>query len=363
MKKALVLAFAAVMIFGAAAFADMLSGSWSTSICLDPVAMVFTVFDSTLTVNYEVCNWIFGAALGFGLAGWETVEFTADGVLGAFTIGSVIIFDPVAAIFVSWAVDTSISIAGVDIDLDFDMDNVGMISLDVGISGDVGLCTLAITAEFGGYCEFLFEGICFDFGFPFACVEWVDVSACFGCGTFEGICFEIAGIQFAGLDWLIFDFEVCFDDGELGKWFTFTPDFSFGAYDCITLYAVVITTPDWEFDAIDVYGIEIYYEWNGAYFQSVTAFHSDYYIELIHPSGLYWEKICVGTVGDSCCGGGFDFEICVYFDELSPLLFDIGLISAGFGFGIGSNFFLTASVEIDAALGLHLVCLGFDVSF
>ena len=360
MRKSLVLALAAVVILGAASFADMLSGSWSTQVCMDAVP-IFTLFTSTLTVEYEVCNWVFGAALGFGFGGWETVSFTADGVLGAFTLGSEIVFDPISAAFVLWDNTLSIVLAGVELDFDFYMDNTPFVGLSLGISGDVGLCTLGIEAMFGGDCSFDFLGVCFEFGFPFACVEWVDVEACFGCGTFEGICFSITGLQLSGIDWLIFDFEVCFDDGPLGKYFTFVPDLNLGAYDCITLYAELVTDGDVEFDGINVYGLEIYYEWNGVYFQSITSFEPAKNLSLIG-FAEYWEVICIGSVGDSCCGGGFDFEICIYFDITSTWLFDWGLTEINLGFGIGSNFTVTASLQIDAG-GLLLMCLGFDVSW
>jgi hypothetical protein len=361
MRKALVLAFAAVMIFGAAAFADMLSGTWSTAVCMDGLG-AFTLFTSTLTVQYEVCNWVFGAALGFSAAGWDTVSFTADGVLGAFTIDSDLIFDPGTAAFVSWDNVIGISLAGVDIDIEFGMDATPFIGLIVGIGGDVGLCTLAIEAIFGGECEFGFLGVCFEFGFPFACVEWIDVEVCFGCGTFEGICFDIAGLQLSGIDWLIFDLMICFDDGELGKYFTFIPSLNLGAYDCITLYAELVMGPGFEFDGIDVYGVGIYYEWNGVYFESITSFGPDWNEQLIgYPE--YWECICIGSVGDSCCGGGFDFNLCIYFDIGSPYLFDVGLVEVDLGFGIGSNFTVTGGLLITPGGGLLEFCLGFDVSW
>jgi hypothetical protein len=326
-------------------------------------AGAFTTFTSELSVNYEVCNWTFGAALGFGLAGWETVSFTADGVLGAFTISSEIIFDPASATFTSWSSDMSIVLAGVSLDFAFDMDAVG-VQLVVGIGGDVGLCSLGVSAQFGDLsaCTFDFIGIDFDFGFPFACIQWVDVTVSFGCGTFEGICFAIDGLQLSGIDWLVFDFTVCFDDGEDGKTFTFVPDLNFGAYDCITLYAELVEGVDFEFDGIDIYGLEIYYEWNGVYFQSVSSFDPAKNAALIHESGLYWEKICIGSVGDSCCGGGFDFEVCTYFDDTSTWLFDWGLSTISLSFGIGSNFSVTGSLIIDGT-GLLEMCIGFDVTW
>ncbi|UCF09763.1 MAG: hypothetical protein JSW65_06810 [Candidatus Bipolaricaulota bacterium] len=362
MRRALVLALAAVVVFTAAALADMLSGSWSTEVCLNAVP-AFTLFTSDLLVTYEVCNWAFSAALGFGLTGWETVSFTASGVLGAFSFASELIFDPATATFTSWSSDMSVNLAGVNLDFAFDMDDVG-VQLVVGIGGDVGLCTLGASAQFGDMtdCTFAFIGLDLDFGFPFACIEWVDVTVSFGCGTFDGICFEIQGLKLSGIDWLVFDFTVCFDDGEDGKTFTFIPDLNLGAYDCITLYAELVTGIDYEFEGIDIYGVEIFYEWNGVYFQSVSSFDPTKHDLLIHPSELYWEVICIGSIGDSCCGGGFDFEVCTYFDDTSTWLFDWGLTTISLGFSIGSNFAVTASLDVDGT-GLVEMCLGFDVNW
>ncbi|HDL85762.1 MAG TPA: hypothetical protein ENH11_05490 [Candidatus Acetothermia bacterium] len=50
---------------------------------------------------------------GFILTGWDTQEFTANGVLGAFTLGSDLIFDPSDALFTTWDSTGSVSIAGV----------------------------------------------------------------------------------------------------------------------------------------------------------------------------------------------------------------------------------------------------------
>jgi hypothetical protein len=64
------------MIFGASAFADIPSGTDSTQVCMDS-APTFTLYTSTLTVEDEVCNWAFGAALGFGVGSWKSVMLTA----------------------------------------------------------------------------------------------------------------------------------------------------------------------------------------------------------------------------------------------------------------------------------------------
>ncbi|MCD6136270.1 hypothetical protein J7J63_06145, partial [Candidatus Bipolaricaulota bacterium] len=103
MKKALVLTLAFALGLGVAAFANApLSGSWCADISINPQSPAFTAFDNDITVDYTVGGWTFESVTGFSLTGWDTQEFTADGVLGAFTIGSDLVFNPGAASFTSW---------------------------------------------------------------------------------------------------------------------------------------------------------------------------------------------------------------------------------------------------------------------
>ena len=365
MKKALVLAFAFVMALGIGVFADALSGSWSTDICLDGSA-IFTTFTSTLGVQYEICGWTFGGTFGFGFGGWETVSFDVYGAVGAFAVDSDIVFSPAAAAFVSWENSIDLAIAGVDLTFEFDL-YATYAWWTLSASGAAGLCNVGVVAEFGqleGYC-FCFDSVAFTFDFPFLCDTTVYVTAGFSTLGFDGITLCLGGLYFVEFPWLTFDFCVTFDDGEFGKSFTFTPAISLtDACDedagYISLF-VELYSEGATFDGINVYGIDIYKAWNGVWFQDLTSFEVEKNEE-ITGYAEYWEAIGIGTVGDSCCGGMFSFEVWTYFAAGSTWLFDWGLTTIDLGFGIGTNFDVTAGLKIDAS-GLLELCLGFAVSW
>jgi len=146
-----------VMGLGALAFAGPLSGSWATTIKIDPGASDFNYFfqtlNSALTVDYTISGWTFGAVASFDKAGFSAQSFSAAGVLGAFTFSSNMSFDPMAITvktydvsgittqtpstsicpltwtattyaprFLKWDATGSVSIAGVDFEAYFLLD-------------------------------------------------------------------------------------------------------------------------------------------------------------------------------------------------------------------------------------------------
>jgi len=100
MKKALVIALMFVLGLGMLAFAGPLTGSWSTTVRVDPGATDFDFFflglDSTLVADYTFGGWTFGSKTVFDKAGFSSQSFSAAGVLGAFTFSSNMSFDPMA---------------------------------------------------------------------------------------------------------------------------------------------------------------------------------------------------------------------------------------------------------------------------
>ena len=365
MKKALVLAFAFVMALGIGVFADALSGSWSTDICVDATPS-FTLFESTLIVNYEICGWTFGGTFGFGMAGWETVAFDVYGAVGAFAIDSDIVFSPSGASFTSWKSTVDLAIAGVDLTFAFDLysDHAWW---TISGSGAAGLCNVGLIAQFGqaeAYC-FCFDQIAFTFDFPFLCGTTVYVEAGFSTAGFDGITLTLGGLYFTEFPWLTFEFSVTFNEGTAGKSFVFTPAISLtDACDedagYISLF-VELYSEGATFDGFNVYGIDIYKAWNGIWFQDLTSFEVEKNVD-VTGFAAYWEAMGIGTVGDSCCGGDFSFEVWTYFSGDSTWLFDWGLTTIDLSFGIGSNFDVTAGLEIDAT-GLLELCMGFSVSW
>ncbi len=96
MKKAIVIAITMILGLGLTAFAGPLSGSWASSLVVDPAASSFTSLSSTLAVDYTVSGWTFGSSSSFTLTGFSSQSFTAGGSFGAFTLSSTMVFDPMA---------------------------------------------------------------------------------------------------------------------------------------------------------------------------------------------------------------------------------------------------------------------------
>ena len=96
MKKAIVIGITMILGLGFTALAGPLSGSWASSLVVDPAASSFTSLTSTLAVDYTVSGWTFGSSSSFTLTGFSSQSFTAGGSFGAFTLSSTMVFDPMA---------------------------------------------------------------------------------------------------------------------------------------------------------------------------------------------------------------------------------------------------------------------------
>jgi len=376
MKKALVLAIVCAFGLGAAGFAQgALSGSWETSICIDPgPPVLFSGFDSVLTVDYTVSGWTFESVSTFSILGWVGQVFNVDGVLGAFTIGSNIVFNPAAATFTYWYNDATVNIAGVALDFQTILTTTGF-GLAIGVSGGAQDLTFAAdlyinsVAQAGpppiwpvaAYC-FCFNSIDFELTFPFCCIELVEVSLGFSQAGFDGITFAVTNITFPNLPWMVWDLELTFDDGAIGKVLTITPGLDLGDFACFTVYADLCVLQDPVcYTGVNIYGIELQCDFNGCTFTSISTLDPAYNEDLIGYAD-YWEKFCIECGGDSCCGGAFSFEVCIYFDSESELLFDFGEADIDLSFGISSNFDLTSDLVVGAT-GLVSWCIGFNVTF
>ena len=381
MKKALVLTLAFALGLGIAAFAAPLSGEWCADITINPQSQTqtFTAFTSTITVDYTVGGWIFESVTGFTLDGWDTQAFSAVGVLGAFSIGSDLVFAPVDAEFTSWDTTGSVSIAGVAFDGEFLL-TAGGSGWTFGASGGAGDLSLGATAYFNmdsdgnlvqtdSYC-FCFDSVEFDVSFPFACVDLVDVSLGFSTEGFDGITFAVTGIAIPGLSWFTFDAALTFTtQTDTQKTLTLTPVLTFGTSDCIVLYVDFIGVDGKSCDTsltisgIEIYGLGLEYSWNGVSFSSLSAFGDNTLADLDDTlSSDYWEVFSITSEADSCCGGGFSFALDTYFACDSAVLFDWAETDASISYGLGSNFTITTGLNVEDA-GFTEWSIGFEVTW
>jgi len=385
MKKALVLALVFAFGLGIAAFAGPLSGSWCTDIVfsIDNAGVILVdSFESTLIVDYTVCGWVFESETVFELDGWTEQSFTADGVLGAFTLGSTLIFSPADASFTSWDSTVGVSIAGVAFDAEFLLTDAGA-GWAFGGSGGVGDCDFGATIYFNSYTDaygalqlqtdsycFCFTSVEFDISFPFACLDLVDISIGFSTAGFDGITFSVTGIVVPAIPWLSFDIDLTFDDGPTGKVLTLTPAIDLGTFTCITIYVELIDDTGatsceggWYFGGFYFYGISLEYTWNGVSFYSASSF-DDAFNEELTGYDAYWEVFTISSEADSCCGGAFDFSVSTYFacETEGDTLFDWAMTEISVGLGLGSNFDITLGLQVDTT-GFSELSFGFCVTW
>jgi len=380
MKKALVLTLAFALGLGFAAFAAPLSGEWESSITINPQSPAFTAFGSTITVDYTVGGWVFESVTVFDIDGWDAQSFSAAGVLGAFSIGSDLVFAPATAAFTSWDTTGSVSIAGVAFNGEFLLTDTGSAWL-FGATGGAGDLSLGASVYFNGkldaysalttvsneYC-FCFSSVDFTASFPFACVELVDVSLGFSTDGFDGITFAVSGIAIPGLSWFTFDAALTFTtQTDTQKTLTLTPTLTFGTSDCIVVYVDFVGADgescgtDLTITGIKVYGIGLTYAWNGVSFSSYSSFAADSNEELTGNAD-YWEVFSITSAADSCCGGGFSFALDTYFSCTSSKLFDWAETDASISYGLGSNFTITTGLNVTDA-GFTEWSIGFDVTW
>jgi len=406
MKKALVLAIVCAFGLGAGCFAQgALSGSWDASICLTlapaPAPITLSSFESNLVVDYTISGWTFESTSTFTDAGWVSQVFTVDGVLGAFTLGSELVFDPANAMFQYWSTDATVNIAGVALEFQTILVDTDPLFTDcaavivpagfgmaIGVSGGAQDLTFAATLYINSHlidlipacsaagetwlapvagCGFAFTSVEFELTFPFCCIELVDVSLAFDCTGFGGITFCASDITFPNLPWLNFDICLTFDDGPIGKVLVITPALDLGDFACFTIYADLCEFEQGCFGGINIYGIGLECDFNGCTFSSLS--YLDYPTHHIHAActtTTYWESLSISCGGDSCCGGAFSFDVAIYFTNdilITDNLFDVGAISASLAFGISSNFDLTSDICLDTITGALSWCLGFAVTF
>jgi hypothetical protein len=197
MKKALVLSLALVLGLGVASFAQTLSGSWDTYITIDPAGPTIEIA-STLEVTYAVSGWTFTSITEVDNTGWQAQSFEVGGALGAFTIGSTLVFDPAAVAFDSWEVTSGLSLAGVSFEGTFTLEpNVTTLEIvGTGSAGNVDV-GVELTLGDGLGCNFNFAGVVVTIDFPFCCAE-ISSEIAFTCAGFDYVEFSTTGIQLPG---------------------------------------------------------------------------------------------------------------------------------------------------------------------
>jgi len=379
MKKALVLSLAVVLGLGVASFAEgVLSGSWDTTITIVP-SPVSLAIDSELIVTYAVSGWAFTSDTVLDETGWLGQTFDATGALGAFVLGSTLDFTPYPAAFNYWLVTGGVAIVGVTFDATFGL-STNNTAFDLLVSGKAGLVTVSAEMGFGDPifdingnlivyaapptgdgCDFDWQGITIDVGFPFNCAT-VATEIVFTCAGFDYAKFIVTGIEIPNLPWVSLNAELEFTVQT--KTLVLKPIFDFGAIVCFDLYLTGLHTDGMGGDTTSVIGllsdiqfkgIGLGVEFGGVAFEALSWWGASTANDVGHAysnkPGLlhgtpYWEAYQIATTDDGCCGP-FAFDVTVYFLQGGPQLFDVSKFVANMEIQIATQFTFATGISID----------------
>jgi hypothetical protein len=369
MKKALVLSLAVVLGLGVASFAQTLSGSWDTTISINPGPPVTLGIDSELIVTYAVSGWSFTSDTVLDETGWLGQSFEVGGSLGAFTLGSVVVFDTVLPFgFTSWEVTGGLSLAGVTFDMTF-ASVPGDVALEIVAAGSAGAVDVEVDVTFGsayhnttgwhagdelGICDFDWAGVDITVGFPFCCADVVSTIS-FDCLGFNYAQFKVTDIAIPALPWVTLDATLKFEMQT--KSLVLAPKFDFGAVACFDLYITQSHT-----DAVGgttgtdpgivgllgdiaLSGIGLSCEIGGVEFTGISYWGTGTKPGLLYGTS-YWEAYQIATTDDGCCGP-FNFDVTLYFLNGGLQLFDVAEIDANMSIQIATQFTFSTGIAID----------------
>ncbi len=147
MKGSLAVGLMLVVGLAAASSAQMLSGSWNTTVSITPSPAALTI-DSRFLVTYTLSGWSLSSDTVVDENGWVDQNFVASGTLGTVAIGSLIDFAPStpSAFFTKWTTAASLSVGGVSFVGIFTLTS-GNTQLVISASGSLGDVTMSSSSH------------------------------------------------------------------------------------------------------------------------------------------------------------------------------------------------------------------------
>jgi len=375
MKRALVLSLICVVGLAFAGFAQTLTGSWITEVCLDPQTAFFNdaiTLTSTLAVTYAIGDWAFTSTTELDGDGWVDQDFAVTGLFGLITVSSALGFTVPAGAFDSWVTTLGLNMAGVEFTGVFTLET-GAAQLDLGMVAGLGSSVEgSIDIQFGDVdvagCDLDFQNVTIGLDFLFCDCALIASEIYFDCAGFQYVEFATSGIAIPNLPWVTLDALLHFELQT--KEITITPAFDFGAIVCFDLFFEV-----WENDpatfpgpgfagilelwSIDIIGIGIGCTIGGVDFYALSMFDES----LFNDNGDFWEVYSIDVGADACCGGVFEFGLDLYFDDLGATLFEVAFIEADMKVNVTTQFAFTMALDIDVDGGFSNWCLGFEVTW
>ena len=354
MKRALVISLICVLGLSFAGLAQTLSGSWDTDITIDPQKSSFVdalSLTSVLKVNYGIGDWVFGSVTTLSENGWTDQDFSAGGVLGAFSITSALDLNPNAT-FGDWTTTAKVTIAGVSFSGTFKLDGTDAFLTLYGKGGVGTPVVVDVTVNFGAAnpagCELNFTDITIGVDFTFCDCAPIESEIKFDCAGLAYIKFTTAGIAIPNLPWVTIGATLNFTLQT--KTLVLAPTFDFGAITCFDLYFAVDTTGlNLTFNSITIDGIGISCTIGGVEFAALSYWGTGVKPGLLKGTE-YWEVYSIGTDDDACCGP-FEFDLAVFFKQGGTKLFDIALVDASMKLKVASQFTFNTGLKINVETG------------
>jgi hypothetical protein len=368
MKRALVLSLICVVGLAFAGFAQTLTGSWVTEVCIDPQTTDFPgaiTLNSTLGVTYAIGDWAFTSTTVLDGTGWVDQDFAVTGLFGLITVSSALDFTVPAGAFGSWTTTLGLNMAGVAFTGTFALDPAGS-SLTLGMVAGLGSDvegSIDITFGDGVGCDFDFVDVTIGLDFLFCDCAPIHSEIYFSCANgFEYVEFSSGGIAIPNLPWVTLGALLHFELQT--KEITITPTFDFGAIVCFDLFFEVDESDGatyplaiLDLDTISIVGIGIGCTIGGVDFYALSMFDGSI------RDGAYWEQYSIDVGADACCGGVFEFGLDMFFDNAGATLFEVALIEVDMKVNITSQFAFTMALDIDVDGGFTNWCLGFEVTW
>jgi len=366
MKRALVLSLICVAGLAFAGFAQTLTGSWVTEVCLDPQTDLFSdaiTLDTTLNVTYAIGDWAFTSTTVVDETGWLDQDFTVTGLFGLITVSSALGFTvgPPPG-FDSWVTTLGLNMAGVEFTGVFTL-KPGAAQLDLGMVAGIGSAVEgSIDIQFGDAdalgCGLDFQNVTIGLDFLFCDCAPIESEIYFDCEGFQYVEFATTGIALPNIPWLTLDAVLHFEMQT--KEITITPVFDFGAVVCFDIFMSADSdeAATYPGGVLDIWGFTLDGIGIGCTIGGVDFYALSMFDGSLAP---YWEVYSIDVGADACCGGVFEFGLDLYFDNAGATLFEVSFLSVDMKVNVTTQFAFTMGLDIDMVAGFTSWCVGFEV--
>lgn len=325
---------------------------------------------TSITMDIPTTNWRIRTSLDGTTWDWVSGVFTGNVASGQVPVGrivryvAIVVVPPLDAHYVdessvqisvsaqSWVTTALLVRGGVTLygTLTIATGSSGLSFGVIGSHGDnlpvTGVLSFIIAKPSCSLCFDKFEGT---FAFSFGCLDLVTATLkmrnpqTVSQSAFEEFALSVTGLD-VGLPSITFDAKLVFALAE--KTVTVTPVLNLGTDTCFTVYGSLAsgTAGPWEITSLSIYGIRVAYTWNGVSFESLS------YLDDVHfVKDTYWESFTIKSVGDTCCGGRFEFSLATYFDKTSLSLFDWAETETSLSFGVTAALAIRFKVVVEPA--------------